>query len=81
MKKIKRNTFDVNKIWIYKIEDCCCGIVIADDKASAREKVIDAYLQHYTEFDPDYAVIQIENALENGNIFEDCPAVIEVDEC
>ena len=53
----------------------------ADNKELAKEKVINAYLQHYTEFDPDYAVIQIENALENGNIFTDCPDVIEVDEC
>lgn len=54
--------FDINKVWIYRIEDCACGAVIADNKELAKEKVINAYLQHYTEFDPDYAVIQIENA-------------------
>lgn len=70
--------FDINKVWIYRIEDCACGAVIADNKELAKEKVINAYLQHYTEFDPDYAVIQIENALENGNIFTDCPDVIEI---
>lgn len=72
--------FDISKVWIYKVEDCCCGVVIASNKESARKKIINAYLQHYTEFDPDYATIQIENALENGNIFTDCPDVIEVDE-
>lgn len=76
----EKNHFDISKVWIYKIEDCACGVVIADDKETAREKVINSYLQHYTEFDPDYAVIQIENALENGNVFADCPDVIEVAE-
>ena len=78
MKKSKRTAFDINKVWIYRIEDCACGAVIADDEESAMEKVINAYMQHYTEFDPEYAVIQIDRALENGNIFADCPDVIEI---
>ena len=70
--------FDINKVWIYRIEYCACGAVIADNKELAKEKVINAYLQHYTEFDPEYATIQIARALENGNIFSDCPDVIEI---
>lgn len=69
---------DLERLWIYRLEDCGCGIVIADDKDSAKENVINAYLNHYSEFDPEYAVIQVERAIENNNVFLDCPDVIEV---
>lgn len=76
--KLRKTDIDLNKIWIYKLEDCCCGIVIADDEDSAKENVINAYSKHYSEFDPEYAVIQVERAVENSNVFLDCPNVIEV---
>lgn len=38
----------------------------------------DQYLNHYSEFDPEYAVIQVEKAADNQNMFLDCPDVIEV---
>lgn len=30
--------FDINKVWIYRIEDCACGAVIADNKELLKEK-------------------------------------------
>ena len=67
-----------DKIWIYTVEDCGRGVVIADDDEEAKEKVLNAYVSHYTEFDPEYATIQINKAVENNNVFSDCPYVIEV---
>ena len=32
-----------------------------------------------SEFDPEYATIQINKAVENNNVFSDCPYVIEVE--
>ena len=68
-----------DKIWIYTVEDCGRGVVIADDDEEAKEKVLNAYVSHYTEFDPEYATIQINKAVENNNVFSDCPYVIEVE--
>lgn len=69
----------LDKIWIYTVEDCGRGVVIADDEEEAIERVLDAYMNHYSEFDPEYAVIQIGKAIENNNVFSDCPYVIEVE--
>lgn len=68
-----------DKIWIYTVKDCARGVVIADDDEEAKEKVLNAYMSHYTEFDPEYATIQINKAVENNNVFSDCPYVIEVE--
>lgn len=68
-----------DKIWIYTVKDCGRGVVIADDDEEAKEKVLNAYVSHYTEFDPEYATIQINKAVENNNVFSDCPYVIEVE--
>ena len=76
-KKMSGN-MNADNIWIYKLEDCGCGIVIADNKEQAIDKVINAYLNHYSEFDPEYAVIHVEKAADNQNMFLDCPDVIEV---
>lgn len=69
---------DINRIWIYVVEDCGQGVVFADTAEEARETVINAYLNHYTEFDPEYATVSIENAAENNNVFSDFPNVVEV---
>lgn len=68
----------LKELYIYRIEDIAIGIVKADSEENAREMVINAYLQHYREFDPEYATIQIDNVLENGNAFEDFPDVVEI---
>lgn len=44
-KKMSGN-MNADNIWIYKLEDCGCGIVIADNKEQAIDKVINAYLNH-----------------------------------
>lgn len=69
---------DVNKIWIYTVEYCGIGVVIADSEEEAKEKVIEAYLKHYTEFEPECTKIMIKNAVEDNNVFPDCYDVIEV---
>lgn len=38
-KKMSGN-MNADNIWIYKLEDCGCGIVIADNKEQAIDKVI-----------------------------------------
>lgn len=68
----------LKELYIYRIEDIAIGIVKADSEENAREMVINAYLQHYREFYPEYATIQIDNVLENGNSFEDFPDVVEI---
>lgn len=71
---------DVDKIWIYTVADCGRGVVIADDEDEAKERVLNAYVNHCTEFDPEHAIVKIVKALENNNVFSDCPYVIEVGE-
>ena len=69
---------DTDRAWIYIVEDCGNGIVFADNEEDARKEVINAYLNHYTEFEPEYSTIIVKNAIENNNVFLDFPNVIEV---
>lgn len=69
---------DINRIWIYVVEDCGEGVVFADSEEEARETVINAYLNHYREFEPECATVLIKNAAENNNVFSDFPNVVEV---
>lgn len=69
---------EIKNLYIYKIEDIAIGIVRATSREDAKDKVLNAYSQHYSEFDATYATIQIDNVIENENVFMDFPDVIEV---
>ena len=69
---------DINRIWIYVVEDCGYGVVFADNEEEARKTVINAYLNHYIGFDPECTTVLIKNAIENNNVFSDSPDVVEV---
>lgn len=53
-------------------------VEFADSIADGKDH--NAYVNHCTEFDPEHATVKIVKALENNNVFSDCPYVIEVGE-
>lgn len=66
----------MKNIWLYEILGESWGVVKADTKEEAEQKVREAYKKHDTGYDEDTPVII--KSKDNGNWFADAPDVIEV---
>jgi len=66
----------MDSIWLYEILGKYWGVVKANTKEEAEQKVIETYKKHDTEYD-EYRPILIKSK-EESNWFEDCPDVLEV---
>ena len=66
----------MKNIWVYEILGESWGVVKADNKEEAEQKVREAYKKHDTGYNEDTPVII--NDKDNGNWFADAPDVIEV---
>lgn len=67
----------MGNMWLYEIMGESWGIVIADSKEDAEQKVREAYKKHDSNYSEDTQVI-IKNKNDEGNWFEDVPDVLEV---
>lgn len=67
----------MENIWLYEIFGESYGIVIADNKEIAEEKVRNAYKKHDSLYNENTPII-IKSKDEDGNWFMDSPDVLEV---
>lgn len=65
------------EIWVYEIFGDVYGVVKAETKEEAEQKVRNAYKDHYTEFNGFHKII-IKSIYEDSRWFSDHPDVLEV---
>ena len=68
----------MENIWIYEVWGESWGIVKANNKKEAEEKVRKAYRKHDTGWWDVSRVVVIKSIYEDNNWFSDCPDVLEV---
>lgn len=68
----------MKNIWIYEVHDQCYGIVKANNRKEAEEKVREAYRKHDTGWWDASRTVIIKSIHEDNNWFSDCPDVLEV---
>lgn len=71
---------DVNKLYIYEVYGQAKGIVYAESKKDAEQKVREAYRKHDSAWWDHSRTVNIWSIYENNSWFSDCPDVIEVGE-
>lgn len=67
----------MENIWLYEILGESWGVVIAENKQAAEEKVREAYKKHDSSYNENSLVI-IKSKDEDNNWFSDSPDVLEV---
>lgn len=67
----------MENLWLYEVLCEAWGVVKAENKEEAEQKVREAYKKHDTSFD-EYTPIFIKAYNEENNWFSDSPDVLEV---
>lgn len=67
----------MDNIWIYEVWGESWGVVKANSRKEAEEKVREAYRKHDTGYS-EYRPVVIKSIYEDNNWFPDCPDVLEV---
>lgn len=74
---------DITNLYAYRIEieyEILVGLVKAESRDEAREKVKKAYLEHNPDYTPnDNNIIKLKEIADGDSWFSDNPDVIEVD--
>ena len=68
----------MENIWIYEVCGQSCGIVKANCREEAEEKVRSAYSKHDTGWHDQFRTVIIKSIYEDDRWFSDCPDVLEV---
>lgn len=68
----------MENIWLYEVWDESWGIVKANSRKEAEEKVREAYRKHDTSWWDESRTVIIKSIYEDDRWFPDCPDVLEV---